>query len=461
MKVLFAASEAVPYVKISDLGEVIGGLPKELHAAGTEAAIILPLYNVIDKKAWKLKPIFKSKTIRFSHGLKQKKIKFGLYSGHFPGSSLTVYFVENKKILGGGGISLYKATPQLHRKEVERFAFFGEAVFACLRNNLLNFSPDIVHAHDWQMGQLVAQIANGKAQMAKKRGKNQLKNIPGQAQLPKVVFTVHNISDQGILRDKNYLKEGIEKADSVTTVSRAHAEEIQTKDLGAGLHRILSKRKPLGIQSGCDYDLIKNFGGKDAAKLKFQENFRLKHGLSRPLFGMVSRLHEGKGTHLALAVAPYLVEVFDADLALSGFGEEEFENGLMRLMQRYPENVFVKIGADENLAHEIYAASDFILAPHASEPSGTRQITAMRYGAIPIARRIGSFCDIIEHNKTGVLFDGQNDKAFLGAIEEALMIFVEEEKLKKMRGLCEVADFSWKKPASAYQKLYRRVMSSA
>ncbi len=468
LNVLFVASEASPFAKFGELSEIAGNLPKELCAAGINAAIILPLYNMIDKKTWRLKPEFKSKTIKFSDGKKHKKIKFGLYSSHLPGSEARVFFIENKKILGGGGIYSDKSNKGFYKKNVERFVFFNEAIFACLENNLLNFFPQVVHALDWQGGYLLSLITNNRNQKSKSKNKklqqektdtyqsigfaeDRLKNL-------KSILTIHDVSSQGILKDKNCLKNGLESADIVTVVSPTYASEIQTKDYGAGLHRMISKKNPVGII--CGNAPAKYFESKDAAKLSFQESHRLKSGLSRPLFGMVSEFDEQKGLHWILSMAPYLIEVYDVELAFAGFGEEELQDNLLKLMKRYPENVFVNIGLDDNLAHEIYASADFILAPHLAESSGISQMRAMSYGAMPVARSVGAFNDIIEHGKTGVLFADANEKALLKAAEEALMIFVEEEKLKKMSELCKSRDWSWKKSADEYLKIYKKLASN-
>ena len=51
MKILFAASECVPFVKTGGLADVVGALPKEIRkASGADVRVILPLYKAIGQK---------------------------------------------------------------------------------------------------------------------------------------------------------------------------------------------------------------------------------------------------------------------------------------------------------------------------------------------------------------------------------------------------------------------------
>lgn len=466
LKILFVASECAPFVKVGGLGDVIGGLPKELQKIGVDARVILPLYKTIDVKKHNLKPVFRGRRLKVQKGMHG----IGLWSGTLPRSKVPVYFVENKKYLGSGGVYFSKtsvADPRAknfsvgvsHKKEIERFVLFSEAVFSLLKEKLLPFDPDIVHAHDWHSGHLVAQIANHKSQVVKqKKRKPELINSPTYKL--KTVLTIHNLSNQGILRNKNILKGGILNADSVTTVSPAYAEEIQTKEHGLGLQALLRKKKLIGILSGFDYGSLGSFGEKSSYKLSFQKAHGLKHGSAHPLFGVVSRLYEQKGIQWVIPIVSCLAELFDAEFAFLGTGEDEFEEALSDLARRYPQNVFTKIGIDHELAGSIYAASDFFLMPSSFEPCGLSQIIAMHYGTLPIARATGGPKDIIQDGKTGFLFEEKNEKALLHAIQRALGIFVDEEAMKHMRERALHEDFSWGKSAERYAKLYKQLITS-
>lgn len=446
-KILFVASECAPIVKVGGLGDVIGSLPKELMKLGVDARVILPLYKNVDVKKYKIKPLFRNKRVKWG----RKVLGLGLWEGKLPGSNVPAYFIENKKYLGLGDVYFSRTAVAQHKKEIERFVFFSEAVYALLTNDLLPgeaglpFRPDIVHANDWHTGRLVELLS-----ASNKKQKR-----------TKTIFTIHNLGNQGISRGKNYIKLGIENADLVTTVSPTYAEEIQTKDYGFGLNALLRRKKPTGILNGFDHGSLKNFGAKDAHKLSFQEAHGLKRGKAHPLFGLVSRLHDQKGIQWVIPVVSCMVELFDVEFAFLGTGEDEFEEALSGLARRYPENVLTKIGFDEELAQSIYDASDFFLMPSVFEPCGLGQMISMHYGTLPIARATGGLKDTIEDGKNGFLFEEKNEKAFLRALQRALGIFVEEPELEKMRERALAADFSWTKSANQYKKLYKQLTANS
>ncbi|MDP1688972.1 MAG: glycogen/starch synthase [bacterium] len=478
LKVLLVASECAPVIKSGELGDAVSGISKELQELGIDARVILPLYKAIEVKKHNLKPIWREKRLK----VKKNTFSVGLWSGILPESSTPIYLVENKKYLGSGDSYLTKkaiagltiknsGVKTNHKKEIERYAFFSDVVFTLLKEKLLPFEPDIVHAHDWQTGSLVAQLANYKLQVAKqikkdrKRKKtNGLKGVnvmqaKSEIMPPKVMFTVHNLADQGMGNGKNYLREGIENTDLITTSSSTYAQEIQSKEHGFGLHALLRRKQPRGILHGFNYENLDSFEDKDEHKLKFQEEHNLKQGNSHPIFAMVSALHEHKGIQWVLPVVSYMVEMYDAQFVFSGTGEKHFEEALLSLTKRYPQNIFVQIGSDEKLDGAIYAASDFILMPSSHEPFGSKQMIAMSYGSLPIARATGGLRDSIEDGKTGFLFEEKNEKALLKTMQRALAVFVDEESLGRMRELALEKDFSWEKPIIQYAKLYRELMT--
>ena len=409
IKILFAASEMVPLAKVGGLGDVIGSLPKALKKTGVGAEVVIPRYGHISKKNLKL--IFR---------LDKDTSVYQTRSG-----GVRVFLIDNKKYLSRGPVYFEPTAFAGSRKEINRFLFFSKAVFELIERGFLK--PDVVHANDWHTGALVSLLKRN-------------------FQIPKVVFTIHNLANQAKWGGRNFMAEGIKNADIVTTVSRAYAKEILTKEYGEKLEGLLNQRarenKLIGILNGIDYSFWPRLAPKRGG------------GSLNPRFGFVARLTFQKGLSVLLPVVPYFVKKYGAKFYFLGQGEARFEKKLKELAGEYPRNVFVKIGFDEALARRIYANSDFFLMPSFFEPSGLGQMIAMRYGAIPIARKTGGLSDTIYDGRTGFLFAEKTQSALKKAIERAIGIFKNKKKFKTMQKTCKKQNFGWEKSARLYKRLY-------
>ena len=413
IKVLFAASEMAPMAKVGGLGDVIGSLPKALKKMGVGAEVAIPRYEHISKKNLKL--IFR---------LDKDTAVYQTRSG-----GVRVFLIDNKKYLSHGPVYFERTAFAGSRKYINRFLFFSKAVFELIERGFLK--PDVVHANDWHTGALVSLLKRN-------------------FQTPKVVFTIHNLANQGKWGGRNLMAEGIKNADIVTTVSRAYAKEILTKEYGEKLEGLLHQRarenKLIGILNGIDY----SFWPMEARAPRFGAS----NASPNPRFGFVARLTFQKGLSVLLPVVPYFVKKYGAKFYFLGQGEARFEKKLKELTREYPRNVFVKIGFDEALARRIYANSDFFLMPSFFEPSGLGQMIAMRYGAIPIARKTGGLSDTIYDGRTGFLFAEKTQSALKKAIERAIGIFKNKKKFKMMQKTCKKQNFGWEKSARLYKRLY-------
>ncbi len=465
LKVLFVASEMAPYAKVGGLGDVLGSLPKALAENGIDVGVIIPKYEEIEKK-FRLKFLLGNFEVFFGG----KKEKISVYSAKR--EKVKVFLIENEKYLSRGPVYSSRTAFVDRFGEIQRFLFFSVAVFELLKSGKFSFRPDIVHAHDWHAGPLVSMIKNF--------------NLP-----LKTVFTVHNLENQGKWRFKelekwffpfrgrvnffrnfngkcNLIAEGIINADILATVSSSYAEEIQIQKYGAGLEKIIRKSKPLGILNGVDYDfynpgtdrfIFPNYSAKtpylkEENKIAFQEFCGLAVGADKPLFGLVSRLTGQKGIKLLLSLIKDLTEKYGVQFVFLGQGQRILERKLLEARKRHKGNVFVKIGFDEKLAHKIYAASDFFLMPSLFEPCGLGQMIAMRYGAIPVARKTGGLKDTIKDGENGFLFGKPNSVSLKKAILKALRLFFDKARLEKMRKRCMKENFSWGKGALEYKELY-------
>lgn len=488
VRVLFAAAEAAPLVKVGGLGDVIGSLPKALNKLGLDVRLALPFYATIGQTHLQLQPAAVVQ-VRFDDSVEEVAISQTL----LPDSTVPVYLFKNQKYLSGGGIYSSEDAVGRFQSEIERFAFFSEAVVEFLKVN--TWQPQIIHCHDYHTG-LIPHLLKSHLQ------------FPAFNFQPQTIFTIHNLANQGIsdLSLLNKLKDlkpnrliawdaaddnldlilqGILSANLVTTVSPTYAQEIQTPDFGEGLHEILKeiagKGKLLGILNGIDTEVwhptldkylpatlkfpiqndeIRHF--KQENRKALQEELKFATDPRLPLLGMITRLAYQKGIDL---VIQFLTSHFSSltshfQIVILGKGDQGFEDQLTNLHQQYPNRLAFSNSFDERLAHLIYAGTDFFLMPSRFEPCGLGQMIAQHYGSIPIVRAVGGLKDTVENGKTGFVFEEFNLSSLAETVNEALEIYQTSRGLSMMQN-CLNLDHSWEKSAAAYLKLYQKLVASS
>ncbi len=478
MKVLFVASELTPIAKVGGLGDVMEALPKALAKLGVQTSVVIPRYGFIPKKNMKM--VARGVPVP----LAREREKVDLFETKIPGTRVKVFLVENADYWTHAPEPYFEQTAFAGaEKEIQRFVFFSKAVCALIKAGYLK--TDILHANDWHAGALVSLINAG-------RKKN--KTVK---RFPKVVFTIHNLSNQGEWNAKeidkwffsghekkifknfdgehNFIAEGILNADWVTTVSPTYAREILTDRYGNGIDNILRKKsnKVTGILNGIDYDffnpakdpfIAKRFtthsvvSGKQENKAKLITSLGLTRG-DVPLFGLVSRLTDQKGIDFVVKALHLFTGKHDARFIILGRGSADNEKALMAIAKEFPERVSVTIGFDEKLAHRIYAASDFFLMPSRFEPSGLGQMIAMRYGAVPIVRATGGLKDSVKHLKTGIVFHRESWKELFSVIQLAVKFYVKQpNRFLKIQKNCLKENFDFSMAAEKYLDLYKKVL---
>jgi starch synthase len=475
MRVLMAASEGVPFSKTGGLADVIGALPQALAEEGIEVAVVLPRYRTT--KLEKAKVLIPSLTVALGNRLHfprileaPKKAKVRWLFVDCP-----AFFDRDSLYVGADGRD-YPDNP-------ERFSLFSRAVLEVAKSV---FPPDVIHCHDWQAGLAPVLLRTSYAQ------------DPLLSEIP-VVFTVHNLGYQGLFPSDallraglgwelfttdglefygqvNFLKGALIYSDAITTVSRKYAEEIQTPEYGFGLEGVLRQRggKITGILNGVDYSewdpsvdrLIAarysatKLEGKRVCKVDLLRAFELPDTDAQvPLIGIVSRFTRQKGADLIAEAADRLMaEKFR--LVAVGTGEPEYEQLFRQLAARYPDRVAVKIAYDNVLAHKIEAGADMFLMPSRYEPSGLNQLYSLRYGTVPVVRATGGLDDTIEEfnmatgQGTGFKFSNYSGAALLGAVARALAVYADSAKWTKLMQNGMAKDFSWRRSAGEYRKLY-------
>ncbi|MBO4653785.1 MAG: glycogen synthase GlgA [Lachnospiraceae bacterium] len=474
-KILFAASECVPFIKTGGLADVVGSLPKYINKDEFDVRVILPKYMAIQQK-YKDQMQF---ITNFTVNLSWRSQYVGLFQLVYEG--VTFYFVDNEFYFSGNHPYGY-----IH-EDIEKFAFFSKAVLSVLPT--LDFRPDIIHCHDWQTGLIPVMLHDAFQDNEFYRG-------------IKTVMTIHNLKFQGIwdkkavmditglseyyfapdkleaYGDANYLKGGLVYADRITTVSNSYANEIKTQFYGEGLDGLLNARSNVltGIVNGIDYNEYDPatdkmiYNNYDAITFR-KEKSKNKRGLQQELgldinekifmLGVVSRLTDQKGFDLI----DYVIEEIcaeDTQFVVLGTGDPKYENLFRHYEWKYKNRVSASIYYNNERSHRIYAACDAFLMPSLFEPCGLSQLMSLRYGTVPIVRETGGLRDTVEpynqyeNSGTGFGFCNYNAHEMLGTIRYAKSVYYDHRReWNKIvdRGMAK--DFSWTNSAKQYEELYR------
>ena len=469
MKILYCASEALPYVASGGLADVAGSLPRALCEAGHDCRVVLPYYGTIKEE---LKANLEYVT-NFYVPVAWRNQYCGVFKGVVNG--VTYYLLDNEYYFKRYGI-------YGHYDDAERFTFFSRAILEMLAH--IDFMPDVLHANDWQTALVpVYYSVFYKAHLG-------YENI-------KTVFTIHNIQYQGkygmeLVGDilglpdyargiieyencSNFMKAAFETADKITTVSPTYAQEILNPYFSHGLDPVLwgKQYKLCGFLNGIDTDgynpetdpaIPAHFNDKDkAGKAKCKSALLQEIGLpegKEPLMGMVTRFVSHKGLDLVKCVFEEMVHL-GYKFAIVGSGEKQYEDFFREMAYRYPDRVAVRIGFIPDLAHRIYAGADMFLMPSQSEPCGLAQMVSLRYGTIPIVRETGGLKDSIIDcggaGGNGFTFKTYNAHDMLDATVRARAYYDQRMKWGKLVSHALREDFTWARSAELYQGLYREI----
>jgi starch synthase len=473
LKILFAASEGLPFSKTGGLADVIEALPKALAALGHEVAVVLPRYRGIKTAA----VVMPSLTIPMGGRLRFPSIADGTIL-----NGVRYFFVDDPAYFDRDGI--YGGSAGDFPDNAERYSEFCRVTIEIAKHV---WPTDVLHCHDWQTALVPVLLRSSYADDPL------VKDIP-------VIFTIHNLGYQGhfpatVLDSAsipravyhpaglefygivNFLKGGLVYSDYLTTVSKKYAEEIQTPEFGYALDGVVRSRgdRVIGILNGIDYTVwnpdkdkliaakysAKDLTGKQACKKELLEIFGLSpEHQPRPVLGIVSRFADQKGFDLIAAIASELMQE-DLVLTVLGTGERRYEELFEALANEFPGRVGVRIAYDNELAHKIEAGADMFLMPSRYEPCGLNQIYSLKYGTVPIVRATGGLDDTVESfdvqhgTGTGFKFVQYSGAALLDAVRQALHLYTDERIWKRIQLNGMAKDFSWKRPASEYAKLYK------
>jgi len=482
MRVLQVSAEVYPLLKTGGLADVCGALPQALQRQGCDVRVLLPGFPAIRRGIANARPLENAPAL--PHDAR-------VLRGALP-NGLVAYVIDAPSLYDREGNPYADAVGTPYADNHVRFALLGLAAARLVEGIDLQWRAEVVHAHDWHAGLAPAY----------------LKTLPRTSgtRAAVSVFTVHNLAFQGTFRrdvfpelnlpahfyhthgvefhhQVSFMKAGLHYADRVTTVSPTYAREIQRKEQGAGLDGVLRARSGdlSGVLNGVDYavwnpaiddEIAQRYeparvSAKHACRAALQDEFSLAAQRAAPIFGIVSRLTEQKGVNLILAGLPQMLSR-GGQLVVLGTGDAALETGLREAAEAHPRSIAVRLKYDEALAHRIVAGSDVLMVPSRFEPCGLTQLYALKYGTLPLVRRVGGLADTVadcslenlaEGLATGFVFDRFDVDEYNAAVRRAFALFKREGEWKEVQQSAMRKDFGWDAAAARYAALYREAMN--
>lgn len=477
MNVLFVASEMAPYAKTGGLADVIAALPAYLHRAGHDARVVLPLYDTVDTKKATFEAIMDFDVPLGAHRYQIKVFRVG--------GALPVYFVHCPALYARG--RLYTSDPDEHRRFL---ALSYAAMVICQK---LDFSPDVIHAHDWQtslLPMIVKTIFARDPRFAKTRTLLTIHNLMYQGSFPVGIGpdtnlgAVAHLFHQDLMKAGrvNFLLQGILYADGISTVSPTYAQEIQGEKYGGGLDGFLRARSTtvVGILNGVDYEewspehdrhLKQTYNphtldGKERCKEHLLTSLGLPYVPGVPVIGIVSRLVGQKGFKLLDPAMFDLLRRHGFQLVVLGSGEPPLEDLFTRLQRAFPRQVCFFQGFKNDLAHMIEAGADMFLMPSVYEPCGLNQLYSLRYGTVPIVHRTGGLADTVSTwnprngSGTGFAFEHHDEAGLRWGVGAALSTYRDPTQWRRLMQNGMSKDFSWDAQGKLYELVYQRLTAA-
>lgn len=481
MRVLHVAAEVFPLVKTGGLADVVAALPVAQAQQGADVRLLLPGYPAV------IEGVQRARTV-VDIGACFGALRVRLLLARMPQTQLPVYVIDAPYLYRRSGGPYQDSQGEEWPDNLQRFALLGwVAAHLAADDADAAWVPDIVHAHDWHAALACAYMAEHGATCAAS------------------VFTVHNLAFQGLFPmhdwpllglgsrlmspsgleyhgQLSFMKAGLKFAQRITTVSPTYAQEITTSEFGCGLEGVIRSRGAdlRGILNGID-DAIWNpatdpaiaqrydrqqMQGKLACRRALQTELGLQVDDSALLITIVSRLTAQKGVDLLLSALPSLLSQ-GVQLAVQGTGEPALEAAFQMAARAHPNQVHVHIGYDEARAHRLLAGADLIAVPSRFEPCGLTQLYGLRYGTLPLVRRVGGLADtvadataasLLETSATGFVFDAATPQALERAVVQALAVKGNPALWAAMTLAAMAQKFTWEAPASGYLRLYEELI---
>ena len=470
INILFLAAEAEPFIKVGGLGDVAGSLPRALRALSNDdvtldVRLVLPYHPAL--KADGLKPLGMFSLDRNGNELQVEVFETIL-------NGMPVYLLNGEPIRANG--SVYSLDAKL---DAEKYTFFSLAALELPK--IINWFPDVIHGNDWH----TALSMYGSLTKRWDEGARKVASLITLHNLPFMGPDVSSILESyGVKLAQTDLPDwarvmplplGLWASDAIVAVSPTYAKEIRTPEYGCGLDEFLQFRHESvhGIVNGLDVDSfnpevdsalgsnynIATIEKRAANKGLLQKRLGLSRELETPLLAVISRMDVQKGVDLAFRAFKSMKKS-NWQAVILGTGDPKLEEAAMNLQALFPEKIKVETRFDAELARQIYASADMLLMPSRYEPCGLSQMIAMRYGCVPIVRRVGGLNDTVQHGVTGFVFEKIHHLSLVGAIKNAIKIFSDREQWLSIQRAGMAQDFSWENSAKQYLELYQSILRS-
>jgi len=483
MRVLHVAAEVFPLVKTGGLADVLAALPVAQADLGADVRLLLPGLPPV------LEAVQGARTVA-NVGSVFGALRVRLLLARMPGSKLPVYVVDAPHLYRRGGSPYQNSLGEEWPDNLQRFALLGwVAAHLASGDADEKWVPDVVNAHDWHAALACAYMAE---------------HEPTEAA---AVFTVHNLAYQGLfsLQDwallglpahmmspsglefhgqLSFMKAGLKFAHQATTVSPTYAREIASHEFGCGLDGVIrGLQTPVaGILNGIDdavwnpaldpataqrYD-AERLQGKVACRRALQAEMQLEADDHALIVTLITRLTAQKGLDLVLATLPDLVQA-GVQFAVQGTGDAALEAAFLEAQRAHRGRVRIQVGYDEGRAHRLVAGADVIAVPSRFEPCGLTQMYGLRYGTLPLVRRVGGLADTVvdatpenlsNGRATGFVFDAATPSALDRCLRAALAVHRDTATWRRMMATAMAQRFSWAGPAQDYLSLYSAALAA-
>ena len=492
MKVLYVCTELFPFLKTGGLADVSAGLPPALAALGCDVRLLLPAFPAIARAASATQPVATlAKAAPWGPAPELPVVSIGLAA--LPGLEIPLYLVQSPLLFERLGNPYLGPDGKEWGDNARRFAALGWAAASLGQGLDPDWKPDVIHCHDWHAGLAPAYVrAFADAGHATPATVFTIHNLAYQGLFPKNVFSqlglpadFFHVNGLEFFDQVSFMKAAVRYANRITTVSPTYAREIRSEPQGCGLDGLLRERTSAlsGILNGVDYEIwspatdallpqvydVDTLAGKAIVKHELQMSFGLEPRADALVFGIVSRLTEQKGLHLLPQVLAELVQR-GGQLALLGQGDAALEQAFIEAAIQYPGQVGVRIGYDESTAHRVVGGADVIMVPSTFEPCGLTQLYGLRYGTLPLVRRVGGLADTVvdctlenldDSSATGFVFEELSAKGLLSAMRRAFVLFQRPDEWRAVQKQGMGLRFDWLAAAQHHIDLYQSLRPGA
>ena len=482
LRILLAATEVVPFAKVSGPADVAGSLPCALKALGYDVRVVMPRYGRINPHKFGLHPVVNQLDVPMDNHTEPVTIWQGAIGSEDDASSVPVYFVDSPRYFDRDGIYSYP-------DDDERFVLFCRAALEMLKP--LDWQPDVIHCHEWHTA-IIPNIL-----------KSSYSTDPFFRDIA-TVYTIHNLAYQGIFGHRvleiagigeygfvflpqndegrevvSLMERGIRYADAISTVSERYAQEILTPEYGERLDPLLNERRDrlFGILNGIDTDLfnpatdkfistqydVARLDAREQNKADLQHEFNLPQRPDVPVIAMISRFANQKGFDILAQIIEQMLQ-YDVQFILLGTGDPYYHEIFGGIAQRYPDKAAVSLTFTTVLSQKIFAGADMYLMPSRFEPCGLNQMIAMRYGAIPVVHKTGGLADTVKdfdprtQSGNGFVFEEYDPALLLNTIVRACDTYRHQSVWRDLMVRAMQADYSWDASARKYGDLYHKAV---